>query len=265
MLVVVIVIGGGEVGVQCAFAQSPAATQPARAPAANANGDRQAIQGTWYQVNPLAATSREARAEPERPVRLVITATEFQFPDQNAAQRTTYTLDPNTKHIDLVAAGQAAAGLYELNGEMLKIALPFRDGRDRPKELKDSPQVRVMILSRKPSAQAPAVARPDARTIAARSDLTGLETALDAYEIDTGQYPTTAEGLKALVTSPFNGRLGAGNWHGPYVRAVPNDPWGRPYRYRYPGAIQPLVLQLWSTGPDGQDGTADDITNWEQQ
>lgn len=98
-----------------------------------------------------------------------------------------------------------------------------------------------------------------ARITAARADIASLEIALDAYEIDTGLYPTTQQGLDALVDEPTDAR----DWHGPYIaRGVPNDPWGNPYVYKTPGQHNTEGYDLYSYGPDGQSGGEDDIDNW---
>ncbi len=98
-----------------------------------------------------------------------------------------------------------------------------------------------------------------ARVTAARADIANLEVALDAFEIDTGRYPSTQEGLAALVDEPTDVR----NWYGPYIkRGVPSDPWGNPYVYRYPGEHNEEGYDLHSYGPDGQSGGGDDIDNW---
>lgn len=100
-----------------------------------------------------------------------------------------------------------------------------------------------------------------ARITAATTDISNLEVALDAFEIDVGRYPTNEEGLRALVQPPGTVR----NWRGPYIkRGVPNDPWGNPYVYRYPGRHNTDSYDLYSLGPDGRE-SADDITNWSQQ
>lgn len=101
-----------------------------------------------------------------------------------------------------------------------------------------------------------------ARVTAARSDIASLEVALDAFEIDNGNYPTTEEGLKALVEEPSN----ATDWRGPYIRRdVPNDPWGNPYIYKSPGDHNEESYDLYSYGPDGKSGGDDDIDNWSVQ
>ncbi|MGQ9591518.1 MAG: type II secretion system major pseudopilin GspG [Planctomycetota bacterium] len=99
-----------------------------------------------------------------------------------------------------------------------------------------------------------------ARLTAARTDIANLEVALDAFEIDVGRFPTSEEGLRALVQAPGSLR----NWRGPYIkRGVPNDPWGNPYVYRYPGRHNVDGYDLSSLGPDGRE-SADDIDNWSQ-
>ncbi len=94
----------------------------------------------------------------------------------------------------------------------------------------------------------------------ARAQIDALEQALDQYRLDTRRYPSTEQGLEALVTKP----VGETNWSGPYLKkAVPPDPWGRPYVYRIPG--QKGEFDLFSYGRDGRPGgTAEDadITNW---
>lgn len=99
-----------------------------------------------------------------------------------------------------------------------------------------------------------------ARITAAKTDISRLETALATFEIDNGRYPTSDEGLAALVTAPSS----LANWHGPYIeRGLPKDPWGNPYVYRCPGVHNPNGFDLYSYGPDGREGN-DDITNWTQ-
>jgi general secretion pathway protein G len=86
-----------------------------------------------------------------------------------------------------------------------------------------------------------------------------IRTPLTTYRSDTGSFPTTEQGLEALVKAPE----GVSNWKGPYLRdsSVPKDPWGRPYQYRYPGEKNPLSYDVWSLGPDGQDNETN-IGNW---
>lgn len=99
-----------------------------------------------------------------------------------------------------------------------------------------------------------------ARIGRAQADVKGnLGLALDLFELDNGRYPSSAEGLAALRTQP----VGAQNWRGPYLKQEPIDPWDKPYRYVYPGRNNPQDYDLFSLGPDGAEGTSDDIGNWE--
>jgi len=98
-----------------------------------------------------------------------------------------------------------------------------------------------------------------ARITAAHTQVSYLETAFDTFDVDAGRYPTTSEGLAALVQNPGNMQ----GWNGPYIsREVPNDPWGHPYVYKCPGDHNTSTYDLYSYGPDGQDGGGDDIDNW---
>jgi general secretion pathway protein G len=83
----------------------------------------------------------------------------------------------------------------------------------------------------------------------AKAQIDSLEKALDQFRLDVRRYPTAEEGLEALVSKP----TGAANWSGPYLKkAVPTDPWGRPYVYRVPG--EKGEFQLMSLGRDGKAG-----------
>ena len=94
---------------------------------------------------------------------------------------------------------------------------------------------------------------------AAKAQMDALEKALDAYRLDTGRYPTAEMGLAALQTKPQN----EPKWNGPYLRkAVPNDPWGKPFIYKIPG--ERGEYDLISYGKDGQPGGTGedaDLTN----
>lgn len=93
----------------------------------------------------------------------------------------------------------------------------------------------------------------------ARSQIEAFEKALDTYRLDTGRYPTTEEGLGALVVAPTN----ASRWGGPYLKKqVPLDPWGNPYLYRSPGKSKDVdITSLGKDGQPGGDGEAADISN----
>jgi general secretion pathway protein G len=99
-----------------------------------------------------------------------------------------------------------------------------------------------------------------ARVTAALADINGgIKSALGQYEVDNGFYPKS---LQDLIQQPSNAR----NWHGPYFdpAKLPVDPWGNPYVYYYPGKHNPTSYDLLSVGPDGKEGTDDDIGNWQK-
>ena len=93
-----------------------------------------------------------------------------------------------------------------------------------------------------------------------QGDIRSIETALNLYRLDNFRYPSTDEGLQALVTNP--GDSSAPNWKS-YLPTVPSDPWSNPYQYIYPG--QQREFDVYSYGADGQEGGAEldaDIGNW---
>ena len=102
-----------------------------------------------------------------------------------------------------------------------------------------------------------------ARRAAAKTDISMLGAALENFEVDTGRYPTTEEGLGALIQMPASVKV----WHGPYIKQnyLPKDPWQNPYVYRFPGQYNAAGYDLASFGPDGNEGGGDDIDNWTQQ
>jgi len=102
-----------------------------------------------------------------------------------------------------------------------------------------------------------------ARRAAAKADIeANLAMALDLYELDNGQYPTSQQGLEALIKKPTQSPVPE-NWSGPYLkkRVVPQDPWGNPYVYTSPGSQNPQGYDLSSLGPD-KVASSDDVTNW---
>jgi general secretion pathway protein G len=107
-----------------------------------------------------------------------------------------------------------------------------------------------------------------ARIGATRADLYGgIKTALDAFAVDCGRYPTTSEGFKALLICPTN--IPVGKWRGPYFDPpnIPVDPWGNEYVYRFPGVHNKNSYDLYSCGFDGISKSGgddlDDINNWD--
>lgn len=101
----------------------------------------------------------------------------------------------------------------------------------------------------------------EARAGAAQADINGnLSLALRLYEVDNGRYPSSEQGLAALMAKPTSPPAPA-NWKGPYIERDPKDPWGRPYVYQYPSGHPPRDYDLSSLGPDGK-ASDDDIANW---
>jgi general secretion pathway protein G len=95
-----------------------------------------------------------------------------------------------------------------------------------------------------------------ARVTAAQTDINGgIKSALGQFEVDNGFFPKS---LQDLVTQPSNAK----NWHGPYLDKLPVDPWNNPYIYSYPGKHSANSYDLLSAGPDGKEGTEDDIVSW---
>jgi general secretion pathway protein G len=90
-----------------------------------------------------------------------------------------------------------------------------------------------------------------------------LKTPLMTYRFQVGSYPTTDEGLAALMVAPPNK---ADRWRGPYLESTTKlpllDPWGNPYQYACPGTHNKDSYDLWSRGPHGVDGTDENIGNW---
>lgn len=103
----------------------------------------------------------------------------------------------------------------------------------------------------------------EARIAKTKADIRTLESALAMYRLDNGHYPSTDQGLEALVKRP-TGDPPAPNWRqGGYVKTLPKDPWGNAYQYLSPG--QHGEYDVWSNGPDGVSGDSDDIGSWTLQ
>ena len=89
-----------------------------------------------------------------------------------------------------------------------------------------------------------------------------IDTAIQTYEASVNSYPSN---LQALLTQP-NDLQDPTKWAGPYLNhAIPPDPWGHPYKYAVPGNHNRESFDVWSSGPDGVDGTPDDIGNWTKE
>lgn len=110
------------------------------------------------------------------------------------------------------------------------------------------------------------MSRPEqAKITAARSDIKAIATALEIYKLDNHRYPTTQQGLEALVKKP-TGMSSALNWNPDgYLKRLPKDPWGNPYQFLTPGR-EGSAYDLYSFGADGRsggEGANADIGNWE--
>jgi general secretion pathway protein G len=102
----------------------------------------------------------------------------------------------------------------------------------------------------------------DARVTAARTDVNNLMQALKLYRLDNQRYPTTDQGLQALVVKPTGGAIPP-NWK-PYLEKLPNDPWGRPYQYASPGLKGDIdVFSFGADGVLGGDGKDAEIGSWQ--
>ncbi len=106
-------------------------------------------------------------------------------------------------------------------------------------------------------------ARKKGNVDAAKSQIGLLKGALEHYALDCNDYPTTEQGLEALLTKPADLDENT-SWRGPYLTGeLPKDPWGNDYRYAYPPERGSGDMpDIWSAGPDGEDNTDDDICSW---
>jgi len=101
----------------------------------------------------------------------------------------------------------------------------------------------------------------ESKVKAARIQIESFSSTLDLFYLDTGRYPSTAEGLAALTQRP----AGSNSWNGPYLKGsiVPTDPWGHPYVYRSPGEHGAYdILSYGADGQEGGTGVAADIASW---
>ena len=102
------------------------------------------------------------------------------------------------------------------------------------------------------------------RVTATRAQINSFQTALGAYKLDTGKFPTTEQGLPALRVQPE----GMTRWDGPYLpQDIPADPWGNPYVYKFPGehGDEPDIVSLGGDGKPGGEGDDADIVSWKSQ
>jgi len=92
------------------------------------------------------------------------------------------------------------------------------------------------------------------------SDVIALENSLDMYKLDNGSYPSTEQGLEALVTEPSGSPEPRNYREDGYIKRLPQDPWGNDYVLNHPG--EHGKIDVLSVGQDGEEGTDDDIGNW---
>jgi general secretion pathway protein G len=103
-----------------------------------------------------------------------------------------------------------------------------------------------------------------ARVVAAKAQINSFMTAIGAYKLDTGIYPSTELGLQSLRTKPQN----VNQWAGPYLpQDIPTDPWGNPYQYKYPSekGDEPEIVSLGADGQPGGEGINADIFSWQSK
>ncbi|HEX4810940.1 MAG TPA: type II secretion system major pseudopilin GspG [Bryobacteraceae bacterium] len=109
------------------------------------------------------------------------------------------------------------------------------------------------------------LARADsAKVTAARTEINELSNALALYKLDTGSFPSTEQGLQGLRVQPDN----VAQWQGPYLQKdVPQDPWGHPYVYKFPGehGDEPDISSYGADGQPGGDGNNQDILSWKDK
>jgi general secretion pathway protein G len=102
----------------------------------------------------------------------------------------------------------------------------------------------------------------EARVAKSKADIQALEAAVSQYQVQCGDPPSQSDGLAALVEKPSSTDVAA-RWRGPYItHGVPNDGWGRPYKYYSPGKHN-SDFDIVSVGKDGKEGTEDDVNSWE--
>ncbi len=124
----------------------------------------------------------------------------------------------------------------------------------------------VVILSILAAFVVPQImSRPDeAKMVKAQQDVIRIESALDLYRLDNGDYPTQAQGLAALVQKPTVSPIPSHYNASAYLKRLPKDPWGHEYQYRNPGIYSDVdVFSLGADGREGGEGVDSDIGNWQ--
>ena len=97
-----------------------------------------------------------------------------------------------------------------------------------------------------------------------KTQISNVMNALDQYKLDNHVYPSTEQGLDALVEQPTSGRIPGGYPEDGYLKKIPKDGWAAEFGYASPGTHGNKV-EIWSAGPDGEEGTQDDINSWDDE
>jgi general secretion pathway protein G len=120
----------------------------------------------------------------------------------------------------------------------------------------------LLILGIMASMIAPQIlgSQEEAQLKKAAVDIQSLESALEMYKLKNNNFPTSEQGLEALVTMPTIDPIPRNYQEGGFIKRLPNDPWGNPYQLISPGELG--VIDIFTNGPDGEAGTDDDIGNW---
>src|SRR6266404_9908491 len=162
-----------------------------------------------------------------------------------------------------------AHGAPAPNRQHLRLRLPRRPRRDGDHllcggEVRMTRLIRLLYVFLMLICSAGAAFASSSRVGSAQEQIDTLTSALDLFKKDNGRYPSTEEGLAALVQKPDT--VSAGTWRGPYEVSLWKDPWEHDYAYKFPGVHNPESFDLFSFGPDGisQSGgnDPDDINNW---
>lgn len=95
-----------------------------------------------------------------------------------------------------------------------------------------------------------------------KTQISNIEQALKIYRLDNNSYPTTEQGLEALIEKPTSGKIPKDYPEEGYMEEMPKDAWGNEFNYASPGT-HGGKMEVWSNGPDEEEGTEDDITSWD--